>query len=109
MHTDNTTGDVLVYAIEPMRNYLLDVDYEFNGTKTDTYPLVQIKVDKDDGKLEALKELGNHYKIPIKVVANMPSILMKASTDNWCDLTTKPAPPSLHVPTKPEITPCGTP
>ena len=95
-HTNNTSGDVLVYAIEPMRNYLLDVDYEFNGTKTDTYPLVQIKVDKDDGKLEALKELGNHYKIPIKVVASMPSILIKK--DNWCDLTT-PAPPlcNLHA------------
>ena len=98
-HTNNKVGDVLVYAIEPLRDYLLDASYEFNGTETDTYPLVMIKVAKGDGKLKALMELGNHYDIPIKEVATMPTIQMKKpkpATGNWC-AKTGPAPPCMHA------------
>ena len=68
---------MLVYAIEPMRDYLLDASYEFKATETDTYPLVMMKVTEDDGKLQALKDMGNHYDIPIKEVATMPTIQLK--------------------------------
>ena len=97
-HTNNKVGDVLVYAIEPMRDYLLDASYDFKATETDMYPVVMMKVAKDDGKLQALKDMGNHYDIPIKEVATMPTIQMKKkpAKDDWCALS-KFAPSTLHA------------
>ena len=98
-HTKNTVGDVIVYAIEPLRDYLLDASYEFKATETDTFPLVMMKVAKNDGKLQALKELGSHYDILIKEVDTMPSIHIKKpkpANGNWC-AKTGPAPPCMHA------------